>query len=375
MLARVLGLLLASSLALEAPNSEAQSRPQFSQPELERMLAPIALYPDAVLAQILLAATWPADVIEAARWSREHPGLEGEAAVRAAAGRNWDPSVRALVAFPELLARMAEDPDWTVALGDAFLAQEPHVMDAVQVLRQRARAAGTLASDEHIRVTPSGSSLLIAPAQPQIVYLPYYDPWVAYGLWHWPAYPPVRWAPWPGYRVVRPHPHHAPHAALWWGRGIGVSAGFFFGTRNAHQRQVTIVNPGHHPVRAPAIHGAPHAAHPHRIPDVVRHEPLRHGAGQRHAEVQVRAIAPAIERRAEHPHAGQRAAPSIAPALSVAPAVQQVIVQPLAPRGELRGQREAVQPTESARRAPPPEAREQRREARQEHRREHRRRD
>ena len=133
-------LLLSLPLAANA----AVSRPAtpFTDAELDQMLAPIALYPDAVLSHVLIAATVPDEVEVAAEWSRRHPDLTGQKAVDAVEGREWDPSVKALVAFPDVLARMDDDPEWTEDLGDAFLDQEGDVMDRVQYLRDRADANG-----------------------------------------------------------------------------------------------------------------------------------------------------------------------------------------------------------------------------------------
>jgi hypothetical protein len=203
----------------------AQAQRTYSPPELEQMLAPIALYPDALLSQVLMAATYPIEVEEAARWSRSNPGLQGEDAVRAVQNEDWDPSVKSLLAFPQLLARMAENPAWTQSLGEAFLAQEPHVMDAVQQLRRRAQAAGNLQSSSQMNVQQQGASIVVQPASPQYVYVPYYDPMVAYGRWWWPAYQPVVWAPWP--RPVR----------------VYLSLGFFFGNFDWNYRHVRVVHP------------------------------------------------------------------------------------------------------------------------------------
>jgi len=215
----------------------------YSQLELDRMLAPVALYPDPLLSQLLMAATYPADVVEAARWSRANPQLAGDDAVRAAAGQDWDPSVMSLLAFPHLLQRMDENLAWTRSLGEAFLAQEPHVMETVQQLRRRAYAAGNLRSDDHILVQAEGQTLLLAPAQLQVAYVPYYDPLVVYGPWWWPAYQPVYWAPWPGY--VRAH---RPGASLsfWWGAPVRLSLGFFFGDVDWRRHQVRVVQVRNH---------------------------------------------------------------------------------------------------------------------------------
>jgi hypothetical protein len=169
----------------------------YNQAELDALAAPIALYPDSLLSQILMAATYPDEVAEAARWSRANPQLKGEEAVRAAQNEPWDPSVKSLLAFPEVLVRMAESPQWTRELGEAFLNQEPHVMDTVQGLRKRAQASGHL-RDEQNSVRQEGQDIVIQPAQPNVVYVPYYDPYVVYGPWWWHAYRPVYWSPWYG---------------------------------------------------------------------------------------------------------------------------------------------------------------------------------
>ena len=196
--------------------------PAHAQQQLEQMLAPVALYPDNLLAPILLAATFPHEVAEAARWTRANPSLQGEYAVGAAQAMGWDSSVESLTAFPQLLAQMEQNPDWVRALGDAFMADEPRVMDAVQELRRRAQAAGTLSSDAQLRVEHEGQWLSIQPAQPLITNVPYYDPLVAYGAWPWASYPPVYWRPWAGYRTL-------PGYRFAWGPGVRHSAPARFG--------------------------------------------------------------------------------------------------------------------------------------------------
>jgi len=236
MVSRLFALLAALALALAQGGAHAQPAYVFSQQELDQMLAPIALYPDALLSQILMASTYPLEVVEAARWSRVQPGLSGDSAVRAAEGENWDPSVKSLVAFPQVLERMDENPQWTQALGDAFLDQQAQVMDTVQVLRRRAEAAGNLRSDERLRVLDSGSGVMLDPVSPELVYVPYYDPLVVYGSWWWPAYPPVHWRPWSGYYA---RPGYA--RGFYWGPPVGISAGFFFGAFDWPRRQVRVV--------------------------------------------------------------------------------------------------------------------------------------
>jgi hypothetical protein len=227
-------------------NVPRQIRPAFTQQELDQMLAPIALYPDSLLSQILMASTYPLEVVEAARWSKANPNLKGDQSVQAVAQNTWDPSVKSLVAFPQILMMMDEKLNWTERLGDAFLAQQQAVMDTVQNLRQKASAAGNLTSNDQIRVDQQGQSIAIEPTNPQVVYVPYYNPTVMYGPWWWPAYPPVYWAPWPGYFIG---PRFGVGFA--WGIGIGIGPGFFFGGFNWPYHHVNIVNVNnfyYHPV-------------------------------------------------------------------------------------------------------------------------------
>ena len=239
-------LIIALLAVLAAvPAALAQERKAYSQAELDQMLAPIALYPDALLSQVLMASTYPLDIVEAARWARAHPGLQGDEAVSQVVGEAWDPSVKSLVAFPRLLQRLDENLAWTRGLGEAFLEQEPHVMETVQRLRRRAQAAGQLLPDERLRVLADGDTIAIEPADPQVVYVPCYDPWVVYGAWGWPAYPPVAWAPCPGYYAYRP--------GFWWGVGIGVSTNFFFGGVDWHHHHVKVVHVNNFFVRP--LHG------------------------------------------------------------------------------------------------------------------------
>lgn len=304
------GKFIAAVLAalLFAP-ALAPAQHRSSQPELDRLLAPVALYPDPLLSQVLMAATYPADVVEAARWSRANPQFAGDDAVRAADGYDWDPSVKSLLAFPQLLQRMDEKLDWTRSLGEAFLAQEPQVMDTVQQLRRRAHAAGHLRSDERILMQPQGQAIAIAPVQPQLVYVPYYDPLVVYGPWWWPAYQPVYWAPWPGY--VRAH-RPGVSVAFWWGAPARLSPAFFFGGVDWHYRQVRVVH----------VHS--HYVHVHRHVHLAPGHWRRDGHRER-APVERRVVErPAAERRViERPLPERRvmetrvAATAPPPALSV----------------------------------------------------------
>jgi hypothetical protein len=228
------------------PADQGQARQEFSQQELDQMLAPIALYPDALLSQILMASTYPIEVVQAARWSKANPGVTGDQAVKAVEQQPWDPSVKSLVAFPNILSMMDEKLDWMERLGDAFLSQEQAVMGSVQQLRQKAQAAGNLQSNNNIVVQPQGQTIVIEQANPQVVYVPYYDPTVVYGPWWYPAYPPVFWRPWPGYYA---RPGFGP--GFFWGSGITISAGFFFGRVDWPRRNVTVVNVNNYYYRPP----------------------------------------------------------------------------------------------------------------------------
>jgi hypothetical protein len=156
------------------------------------MVAPIALYPDTLLGDILMAATYPLEVVEASRWLQnpDNAALHGDVLVVALQKASWDPSVKTLIAFPQVLRMMDSNLDWTEQLGDAFLANQSAVMDAVQRLRQRAQSAGNLHSTAQETITWDGPDSVIAPAEPQTVYVPVYDPAVVFGIWAYPEFPP-----------------------------------------------------------------------------------------------------------------------------------------------------------------------------------------
>lgn len=195
MRALFLFLPLCAALSLLPVQAQAQ-QPGYGQAELDALLAPVALYPDDVVRLVLDASTAPGEVAEAAQWSRVNRGMTGEDAVRAVQEYPWQPSVKALLAYPDLLERMAESPQWTVDLGNAWREQQPNVMATVQALRQRAYASGTLRSDAYQSVQSSTEGITVVPAMPYLYNVPYYDPLVVYGGWWWPAYRPVFWRPW-----------------------------------------------------------------------------------------------------------------------------------------------------------------------------------
>src|SRR4029077_19870920 len=170
----------------------------FKPEEIDALVAPIALYPDELLSQIFMASTYPLEIVEASRWAKQNKNLKGDALAQALEKQDWDPSVRSLVNFPDVLSNMSEKLDWTQKLGDAFLSQQKEVMDAVQRLRAKAQAAGNLKTTEQQKVIVEEKVIKIEPASPQVVYVPTYNPTVVYGAWPYPAYPPYPWYP-PGY--------------------------------------------------------------------------------------------------------------------------------------------------------------------------------
>ena len=229
-------MLFAAVLLLFAAQVRAADPPKFNVEQLDQMLAPIALFPDALLSQVLMATTYPKDVAEAADWAFANRSLKGDDAVKAVQDKPWDPSVQSLVAFPQVLAMLGEKPEWVQDLGDAFLAQPEAVMDSVQFLRSKAKNAGNLSSNEQQIVTveaappppqtivvnappPPTQIITIAPANPQVIFVPIYNPVHVFGPWWHPLFPPfffpppVRWGF--GWNPVS--------TAIWWGVGIGVT--------------------------------------------------------------------------------------------------------------------------------------------------------
>ncbi len=202
------------------PNPATPPYLQQTPEELQRLAAPIALYPDSLVAQILAASTFPEQVVEADRWVQAHPDLKGDALGQAVDQQPWDSSVKALTAFPSVLGNMDKNLSWTSSLGDAYYNQQADVMDAVQTMRQRAEAAGNLKTTSQQTVTNQGSTIVVQPANPDIVYVPAYDPWMVYGdpLMAWPG-----WYPYPGIWFG------GPYLSFGMGFGIGFFGGFGWG--------------------------------------------------------------------------------------------------------------------------------------------------
>jgi hypothetical protein len=206
----------AQDAAAPAQDAAAPAYTQQTAEQLQQLVAPIALYPDSLVAQVLAASTFPEQVVEADRWVQAHPDLKGEDLGKAVDEQPWDPSVKALTAFPSVLGNMDKNLSWTSSLGDAYYNQQQAVMDAVQVMRKKAQDAGNLKTTPQQTVAAQDSNITIEPADPDEVYIPAYDPWVVYG------YPIVAWPGW------------YPYPGIWFGGpflsfGIGFPIGWFGG--------------------------------------------------------------------------------------------------------------------------------------------------
>lgn len=197
-----LALVLGTSMTLQglAPalgpiqvahaQSASTSTTQLTSAQLQSLVSPVALYPDSLLSQTLMASTYPLEVAEAANWLSSHKGESHDQLQDALKSETWDNSVKSLVMVPDVLQMMAGKLSWTQQLGDAYLAQPKDLMDAVQVLRKKAQQAGNLKSNNQIKVSTQQSYVVIEPANPQVIYVPQYNPTVVYGAWGYPAYPP-----------------------------------------------------------------------------------------------------------------------------------------------------------------------------------------
>ncbi|MCC2617566.1 DUF3300 domain-containing protein [Aestuariibacter halophilus] len=200
----------------------------YSQQRLDQLLAPIALYPDTLLTHVLVASTYPLDLIEARRWRRAHPHADEQAMASQAARRGWDPSIEALLAFPDLLDQLTDDLSWLQDLGDAFLQDEERLLAQVQYLRRQADVAGHLQSNDYVQVQREPDVIVIRHAQPNVIYVPYYDPRVIYGTW-WHARAPYYW--------TRPHRYHHVSGGIYWSPRITFASwwlGLQFNWRHHH---------------------------------------------------------------------------------------------------------------------------------------------
>lgn len=228
-------IILLIGTAIKLAHAETQDEPpvELHQAKLDQMLAPIALYPDALLSHILIAATYPLEVVQAARWRDEHADLSEQQALDLAEQQDWDPSVIALSPFKELLERMSKDLNWLQDLGDAFLANEAQVLNSVQTLRSRAYAKGNLHDNQYQSVEREQEKIVIHSVERETVYVPFYDTRVVYGDWWWTVHQPIYW---------RSPRHYTYQSGFHWSPRFQISAGFFFGGFHWRNNHVVINN-------------------------------------------------------------------------------------------------------------------------------------
>jgi len=250
---RLLALLAVLALAGAAARAaDAPDKPPLKPEELEQLLAPVALYPDSLLTQVFMASTYPLEIVQADRWVKDHKDLKGDGLAKELEKQTWDPSVKSIVNFPDVLVMMSEKLDLTIKLGDAFIAQQADVLNTVQNLRAKAQKSGNLPSNEQQKVIveaappapPPSADVQIAPPpqvikiespNPQVIYVPTYNPVVVYGTWPYPAYPPYPYYPPrpPGYVV-------GPVVSFGVGVACGVAWGYAWGHTNWGHNNIDI---------------------------------------------------------------------------------------------------------------------------------------
>jgi len=239
-----IALVLSISLAIQfasAQTNEASSAGAavLDEEELDRVLAPIALYPDTLLTHILVASTYPMDVLRAARWREKNADLDHEEVLERVEVFSWDPSVKALTPFTDVLTQMSDDLDWLNFLGDSVIADEEWVLSRIQMLRDQAYASGSLNDNEHLKVEREEDVIVIESVRDRVVYVPFYDTRVVYGNW-WHARSPYYWH----------HPrHYSYHRGFYWSPSIHIASHFFFGGFNWHHGYVVINNNFHRSYR------------------------------------------------------------------------------------------------------------------------------
>ena len=215
-----------------------QQEKSFSEAELAQMLAPIALYPDSLLTHVLIASTYPIEIVEAHRWLIKNDALNAEQAAESVKDYDWDASVKALVPFKRILSRLSEDLTWTQQLGDAFLQDESRLLESIQVLRKQAELAGNLGKMDNMDVSYEDSDIVIEPREKDIIYVPYYDTRMVYGTWRSVSYPPVYWRPHHSVYVSRYNP-------FYFHSGVHISFNYFFSAFHWHNRHVVVINSHH----------------------------------------------------------------------------------------------------------------------------------
>jgi len=218
-----------------------QEPPIFTDAELAQMLAPIALYPDSLLTHILIASTYPIEIVEAHRWLKKNDNLSTKQKNKRLEASVWDARVKAFIPIEHVLSRLSEDLSWTQELGDAFLQDESRLLLSIQALRKQAKRAGSLNKMDNMDIDYEDNNISIVSREKEVVYVPYYDSRMVYGSWFWTAYPPVYWHP---HRSVYVS-HHRPFS---WNVGVHITFNYFFSAFHWHNRHVVVVNPrrAHH---------------------------------------------------------------------------------------------------------------------------------
>ena len=228
-------MAVVASPSVHAQQHLAQEEVILSQAEIDQILAPIALYPDSLLTHILIASTYPLEVVQANRWVQENSNLNSDQILRRAEERNWDPSIQALTAFPDLLQRMSDNLEWTQILGDTFLYDEEYVLRSIQNLRHKAYEYGSLDNLRRIRVVTDGNYIILEPFDHDVVYVPYYDVAAVYGPWLWHEYPPVNLG----------FGYHYRGLSFIWGKRIRVGSRISFTAFSWKKRYVVRSNRSH----------------------------------------------------------------------------------------------------------------------------------
>ncbi|TYK65547.1 DUF3300 domain-containing protein [Colwellia echini] len=209
---------------------------QLSDAELAQALAPIALYPDTLLTHILISSTYPIEVIEAERWLnqqlQENSQITTQQLEVLAENKGWDASVQALLAFPKVLNKLSDDLSWMQDIGDTFLQDESRVLSSIQTLRQQAEQAGSLDNINNVKIVKEQQTIIIEPAQAEIIYVPYYDTRVVYGPWSWSNYPPIYWH--------NSHHYAAHYGHFYWGSAVRISPNFYFTAFHWQKRHVVV---------------------------------------------------------------------------------------------------------------------------------------
>ena len=231
-----LGFLTFTSVANDQIQQSTQHN--LNEAELEQLLAPIALYPDSILTHILIASTYPLEIVQGQRWLDKHPNMDTAAIAEGVENEDWDASVKALLPFPRVIKRLNNDLVWTQKLGDAFLQDENQVLASIQKLRHKADLAGSLDQMDNMDVSRNNNTIIIQPIQPNVVYVPYYDSRDVYGDWYWQNYPPVYW------NISNRHHRYFQsniHSRFYWNSGITISFNYFFNAFQWHQHRIVEV--------------------------------------------------------------------------------------------------------------------------------------